>query len=85
MKGCVNHGDLKNMKWLKSNECPWNSSTFVGAAKHGRLEILDWLLVNNFPWDKSKFRGLRLKKPVEQWLLNHCMITKYQLITLCIC
>ena len=32
------HGNLENMKWLKSNGCPWNHLTFQSAAKNGNLE-----------------------------------------------
>jgi hypothetical protein len=39
-------GVLKNMKWLKENNCPWNGETFESAAKNGNLKNIKWLEEN---------------------------------------
>ena len=47
------NGDLKLLKWLHENGCPWDSSTCASAAKKGNLELLKWLRQNGCPWDSS--------------------------------
>ena len=34
------------VKWLKANECPWDSHTFSSAAINGNLENMIWLKEN---------------------------------------
>ena len=49
------NGDLKIMKWLHENKCPWNSQTFWVAAKKGDLKMMKWLHKNKCPWDAATF------------------------------
>jgi hypothetical protein len=49
------HGNIRLMKWLKANECPWDSETFEYAVIHGNLENMKWLKANGCPWDSSTF------------------------------
>jgi hypothetical protein len=40
------------LKWLHTNECPWDQGeTCLYAASGGHLEILKWLHANGCPWD----------------------------------
>ncbi len=48
-------GNLKNMKWLKENNCPWDEGTFNSAAEKGVLKNMKWLKENNCPWDGTIF------------------------------
>ncbi|KAJ3250112.1 hypothetical protein HK103_004034 [Boothiomyces macroporosus] len=49
------NGNLKNMKWLKENNCPLYIGTFREAANNGDLETMKWLKENNCPWDGWTF------------------------------
>ena len=49
-------GVLKNMKWLKKNNCPMNSGTFAKAAESGVLMNMKWLKKNNCPWNNYTFQ-----------------------------
>jgi hypothetical protein len=35
-------GNIRLMKFLYENKCPWNSNIFSGVAKHGNLENMQW-------------------------------------------
>ena len=50
-------GNLDNMKWLKENNCPWDSWTFKYAALLGNLENMKWLHLNNCPWNSNTFNN----------------------------
>ena len=67
MKGKV------ELKQVYSYRSSW---IFTCAAEVGNLQVLDWLLVNDCPWEEKTFQGLDLKESVQEWLLNHSMITK---------
>jgi hypothetical protein len=34
---------LEILKWLRRNECPWDSQIYYTAAEYGHLEVLKWL------------------------------------------
>ena len=71
------YGDLGIMTWMKTNGCPWTSSTFSCAARYcdgTNFEVLEWLRINNCPWDDYTFFKNMIKQPaVHEWLLNHAM------------
>ena len=50
-------GQLKVLKWLRENSCPWNESTCAAAcaaaAMGGHLGVLKWLRENNLPWSAA--------------------------------
>ena len=48
-------GFLKNMKWLKKNNCMWDEWTFKYAVDFGDLKNIEWLDKNNCPWDERMF------------------------------
>ena len=80
----IRKSNLDNMKWiyqcgkveLKQVYSYRSSWIFTCAAEVGNLQVLDWLLVNDCPWEEKTFQGLDLKESVQEWLLNHSMITK---------
>ena len=37
------HESLNTMKWLRSEGCLWNNSTFERTAENGNLENMKWL------------------------------------------
>jgi hypothetical protein len=41
------------MKWLKLNNCPWDSRTYEVIVEAGNREILDWLVENNCPTEED--------------------------------
>lgn len=43
-------GQLTALKWLRENNCPWDSLTCTNAAKRGYLDVLKWAHENNCPW-----------------------------------
>jgi hypothetical protein len=43
------NGNLKNMKWLKKNNCLWNEYTFEKATEFGILKNMKWLKKHNCP------------------------------------
>ena len=45
------------MKWLRENGCPWDASTFAGAARQGDLDNMKWLHENKCPWDDITFQN----------------------------
>jgi hypothetical protein len=49
------YGNIKLMKWLKENRCPWNYCTFSFATQHGNLENMKWLLDIKCSLDSSIF------------------------------
>ena len=63
-------GNLEVIKWLRSEDCPWNEWACAGAAKGGHLEILKWLRSEGFPWDEDACSGAAMNGHLEilKWL-----------------
>jgi hypothetical protein len=71
------NGNLKNMKWLKKHNCPWNECTFESAALNGRLKNMKWLKKHNCPWDERTFESSAKKGILKnmKWLKKHnCLL-----------
>jgi hypothetical protein len=66
-------GNLDNMKWLKSQDCPWNTKTFAAAAKHGNLDNMKWLKSQDCPWDAQTFTHAVIHGDLDnlRWLKNN--------------
>jgi len=66
-------GNLKNMKWLKKNNCSWSSHTFACAAKFGNLKNMKWLKKNNCPWSSYTFTNSMIFGSIKnmKWLKKH--------------
>ena len=47
------NGNLKLLKVLRENGCPWDEVTCREAALNGHLECLKYLHENGCPWDKK--------------------------------
>ena len=64
------NGNLKNMKWLKENNCPWNKQTFYYAVRNDNLKNMKWLKKNNCPWDEWSFKWAVIKGIMKnmKWL-----------------
>lgn len=70
------HGNLENMKWLKSIGCHWDTDVFAVAAAKGNLEIMKWLRENDCPWDFRPFSYATRQGNLEnmKWLYsNDCI------------
>ena len=44
-------GQLEVLKWLRSNNCPWDKETCNRAVTGGYLEVLQWVRQEGCPWD----------------------------------
>lgn len=64
--------NLENIKWLRSEECPWDEYTFTFAAYNGNLENMKWLFNKRCPWDEYTFSSAAYKGNLEimKWLKN---------------
>ena len=49
-------GQLKVLKWLRENNCPWNKDTCACTALGGHLGALKWAHVNGCPWDSYTYQ-----------------------------
>jgi hypothetical protein len=71
----VVNGDLECIKWLKEQNCPWDSWTFPFAAYYRNIEVMKWLKENNCPWNTLTFAWATLSGDLEKmkWLKeNNC-------------
>jgi hypothetical protein len=67
----VKKGDLKTVKWLKLNNCPWSINMMKIIASWGDRKLLLWLSKNGCEFDSSKSnKYLDLKKydSSRKWL-----------------
>ena len=62
------YGSLGMMKYMLSNNFPYNSWVFEYAAKNGKLENLKWLLDNNFPYNKHLMLSCVSDPVVKEWI-----------------
>jgi len=46
---------LNMLKWLRDQQCPWDSDTTRMAAYNGNLDLLDWALSSECPWTETCF------------------------------
>ena len=46
-------GQLEELKVLRADGCPWDTSTCWSAARGGHLEVLQWARENGCPWDEE--------------------------------
>ncbi len=52
----VEAGNLKCLKLLRKQGCPWDEVTCEAAAYGGHLECLKYLHKNGCPWDERSSR-----------------------------
>ena len=68
-------GNLKELKGLRENGCPWHEMTCMGAAMGGHLDMLQWARANSGPWNEKTCEGAARGGQLEvlQWLrANGC-------------
>ena len=51
LSNACKRGHLEVLKWLRSENCPWDAGACVCAAEGGQLEALKWLREEGCPWD----------------------------------
>jgi hypothetical protein len=56
-------GSLEILKWVRSEGCPWDSSTCFGAAQNGHLEILKWARSKGCEWTSQTENLVKQKWP----------------------
>jgi hypothetical protein len=54
-KDVAKYGNIRLMKWLFDNKCPWSGWTFRNAAGHGNLDNMKWLKENGCHWNQNTF------------------------------
>ena len=42
---------MEMLKWLRSEGCPWDKETCVGAADTGNFHVLKWAVDNGCPYE----------------------------------
>ena len=47
------YSTLEVMEWLKTEGCPWYTSTFQTATEMGDLQKMKWLRDNGCRWDSN--------------------------------
>jgi hypothetical protein len=57
----VRRGDMKILRWLKEQGCPWNARVFTVAIEKGDREIIRWLYEEECPIDKNTFKAVMKK------------------------
>ena len=60
------HG-LSLVKWLRSQECPWDSNLYIYAALYGHIDLLEWAEKNGCPMDIAQPSNL------ENHDINRCI------------
>jgi len=64
--------NIKFLKWLREQGCPWDEKTFRGAARAGHLEILMWLKEMGCPTVIPRMMGrIALAKWRANYLTTH--------------
>jgi hypothetical protein len=65
-------GNIRLIKWLKENGCPWRDTTFEYAAYYGNLDNMKWLLENGCPWNFWTFEAAAEHGNLEnmKWLFK---------------
>jgi len=63
-------GNLKLVKWLFDEKCPYNELAYSNAIFHQSIDILDFLYENNFPFDREKINKIIYKKTIDNLLIN---------------
>ena len=79
------HGHLHILKWLRENDCPWNSNTCLAAVAAGHLHILKWSRENSCPWHSKICRTAAYEGHLHilQWLQdNHCGDSNFDCTTI---
>ena len=61
-------GSMEMLRWLKDQECPWDSLACNGAAS---LEVLQWLRSNGCPWDGYTIEFSAARGQLEQLKWAH--------------
>lgn len=51
----VRSNKLDIVKWMKDQNCPWNSEVFNSAIRIQNFEIIKWLKKEGCPWNNSTF------------------------------
>ena len=45
--------NLRLVKWLRGEGCPWSWETCLYAVANGHVEMLRWVRENGCPWNAS--------------------------------
>ena len=59
MSRCAGFGNLKFIRYLYENKCPWNEEACEMAAFEGSLPCLQFLHENGCPWDERTDEAVR--------------------------
>ena len=51
--GAIENGDLRMVKWLKKNYCPWDSRVLYKAMEHDKVDIFNWIVENGCELDEN--------------------------------
>jgi len=66
-------GQLRVLKWLRGQNCSWDSMTCSGAAMNGHLELLQWARGEGCKWNSDTCyeaaRGGHME--VLKWAINN--------------
>ena len=66
-------GDLENLKWVRSQGCPWGDQMYYLVIQHRHLELLEWIITNECPvpkWlHKHHLRDLLLVKELHPHII----------------
>jgi len=68
------NNNLDIMKWLKINECPWNSHIFYYAIKNENIEAMNWLKEMGCPYDNRYIYGSVISKDnkvIIDWVIDN--------------
>jgi hypothetical protein len=87
-KDAAINGNLKALKWLKEQGCPWNENTFGVAVKNGNIDTLVWLKENGCPWNSWTFVSAAEHGDLKvlEWLKeNGCPWDRYTFVIAALC
>jgi len=67
------HGKGDVLRWLRTQECPWDVSTTIAAAEGGHVDLLQWLRSQGCPWNTWVCARAALRGHLNalQWAKTH--------------
>lgn len=72
-EAAVWNGNLRVLKFLRDQKCPFSKNTFAHAIRRGNMKTLEYLRENNFPWTGQCYNYAAWSGNIQvlNWLRDH--------------
>jgi len=57
-QAAADSGNLRNLKWLRKKNCPWDMRTTMSAIENEHYDVLKWAIENNCEVEQTLFNDL---------------------------